>query len=202
MMSNTTKTVEYITDCEARQIDLLPPDVNKSYYRFTVEDGKIRFGLEAVKNVGHKLLVEIAQEREAKGEFKTFTNFLERMSGTELNKRSLESLIKCGAFDSLGANRRQLMAVYEDMLSGITAQNRQNIAGQVSLFDEDGALGEENAGDELPNLPEFDKRELLNMEKETIGLYLSGHPLDDYRDRIVQFSTADIGQINAPCIRG
>lgn len=197
MMSNTTKTVEYITDCEARQIDLLPPDINKSYYRFTVEDGKIRFGLEAVKNVGHKLLVEIAQEREAKGEFKTFTNFLERMSGTELNKRSLESLIKCGAFDSLGANRRQLMAVYEDMLSGITAQNRQNIAGQVSLFDEDGALGEENVGDELPNLPEFDKRELLNMEKETIGLYLSGHPLDDYRDRIVQFSTADIGQINA-----
>ena len=118
------------------------------------------------------------------------------MSGTELNKRSLESLIKCGAFDSLGANRRQLMAVYEDLLSGITAQNRQNIAGQVSLFDDDGALGAENDADELPNLPEFDKRELLNMEKETIGLYLSGHPLDDYREKITQYSSANTAQIN------
>ena len=196
MMSNTTKTVEYIADCTARGIELLPPDVNKSYYRFTVEDGKIRFGLEAVKNVGHKLLLDIAQERETNGPFKSFTNFLERMSGTELNKRSLESLIKCGAFDSLGANRRQLMAVYEDLLSGITAQNRQNIAGQVSLFDEDGALGAESDTDELPNLPEFDKRELLNMEKETIGLYLSGHPLDDYREKITQYSSANTAQIN------
>ena len=196
MMSNTTKTVEYIADCTARGISLLPPDVNKSYYRFTVEDGKIRFGLEAVKNVGHKLLLDIARERETNGQFKSFTNFLERMSGTELNKRSLESLIKCGAFDSLGANRRQLMAVYEDLLSGITAQNRQNIAGQVSLFDADGALGAENDADELPNLPEFDKRELLNMEKETIGLYLSGHPLDDYREKITQYSSANTAQIN------
>lgn len=197
MMSNTTKTVEYITDCEARKIELLPPDVNRSYYRFTVEDGKIRFGLEAVKNVGHKLLLEIAQERDAKGMFKSFTNFLERMSGTELNKRSLESLIKCGAFDSLGANRRQLIAAYETMLSGITAQNRQNIAGQVSLFDEEGALGSDDPDDELPNLPEYDKKELLAMEKETIGLYLSGHPLDDYREMIVKFSTANVGQLNA-----
>ena len=196
MMSNTTKTVEYIADCTARGISLLPPDVNKSYYRFTVEDGKIRFGLEAVKNVGHKLLLDIARERETNGPFKSFTNFLERMSGTELNKRSLESLIKCGAFDSLGANRRQLMAVYEDLLSGITAQNRQNIAGQVSLFDDDGALGAENDADELPNLPEFDKRELLNMEKETIGLYLSGHPLDDYREKITHYSSANTAQIN------
>ncbi|HIV02312.1 MAG TPA: DNA polymerase III subunit alpha [Candidatus Aphodoplasma excrementigallinarum] len=196
MMSNTTKTVEYIADCTARGISLLPPDVNKSYYRFTVEDGKIRFGLEAVKNVGHKLLLDIAQERETNGPFKSFTNFLERMSGKELNKRSLESLIKCGAFDSLGANRRQLMAVYEDLLSGITAQNRQNIAGQVSLFDDGGALGAEGDADELPNLPEFDKRELLNMEKETIGLYLSGHPLDDYREKITQYSSANTAQIN------
>lgn len=196
MMSNTTKTVEYIADCTARGIELLPPDVNKSYYRFTVEDGKIRFGLEAVKNVGHKLLLDIAQERETNGPFKSFTNFLERMSGTELNKRSLESLIKCGTFDSLGANRRALMAVYEDLLSGITAQNRQNIAGQVSLFDDDGALGAEGDTDELPNLPEFDKRELLNMEKETIGLYLSGHPLDDYREKITQYSSANTAQIN------
>ena len=196
MMSNTTKTVEYIADCTARGIELLPPDVNKSYYRFTVEDGKIRFGLEAVKNVGHKLLLDIAQERETNGPFKSFTNFLERMSGTELNKRSLESLIKCGAFDSLDANRRALMAVYEDLLSGITAQNRQNIAGQVSLFDDDGALGAEGDTDELPNLPEFDKRELLNMEKETIGLYLSGHPLDDYREKITQYSSANTAQIN------
>ncbi len=195
MMSQTTKIVEYIADCKARNIDLLPPDVNKSFYRFTVEDGKVRFGLEAVKNVGHKLLVQIAEEREKNGEFKSFTNFLERMSGTELNRRALENLIKCGAFDSMGISRRALLSSYDDLLSGITTQKRQNIEGQISLFDDD-TLGEQTKADDIVNLAEYDKKELLAMEKETIGLYLSGHPLDDYREVISKYSSVNILQIN------
>ncbi len=196
MMSSTEKVVEYITDCEMHGIELLAPDINKSYYSFTVEDDKIRFGLEAIKNVGHKLLVQIADERNRAGEFKSFTSFLERMSGTELNKRALEGLIKCGAFNSLGITRRSLMAVYEDLMSGISAQNRQNIAGQVSLFDEGEPLESGSAGDDIVHLPEYDKKELLAMEKETIGIYLSGHPLDDYKETIHRLSSANIGEIN------
>lgn len=196
MMNSTSKIVEYITDCNAHGIALLPPDVNKSFYRFTVEGESVRFGLEAVKNVGHKLLVEIAQERNKNGEFKSFTNFLERMSGGELNRRALENLIKCGAFDSMGISRRALIASYESLLSGITSQNRQNIAGQISLFDDGGGLDTNDNSEDIVPLPEYDKKELLAMEKETIGLYLSGHPLDDYKENISALSSANILQIN------
>lgn len=196
MMSSTEKLVEYIADCEAHKIEILPPDINKSYYSFTVENGKIRFGLEAIKNVGHKLLVQIAEERGRGGEFRSFSDFLERVSGTELNKRALEGIIKCGAFDSLNITRHSLMAAYEDLLNGITAQNRSNIAGQVSLFDEGEALEGGGATDDILRLPEYGKKELLAMEKETIGLYLSGHPLDDYKDTVCRLSNASISEIN------
>ena len=194
-MSQTNKIVEYIADCKARDIQLLPPDVNKSFYRFTVEGRKVRFGLEAVKNVGHKLLVQIAEDREKNGEFKNFTNFLERMSGGELNRRALENLIKCGAFDSMGISRRALLSSYDDLLSGITVQKRQNIEGQISLFDDD-TLGNQSKSDDIVNLPEYDKKQLLAMEKETIGLYLSGHPLDDYAGVISRFSSVNLFEIN------
>lgn len=195
MMSSTDKIVEYISDCDEHKIEVLPPDINNSFYRFTVEGEKIRFGLEAVKNVGHKLLVQIANERERGGRFKSFTNFVERMSGTELNVRALENLIKCGAFDSFGETRHTLIAAHESLLAGASAQSRQNVAGQVSLFDDGGALGEET-GESLLRLSEYDKRELLAMEKETIGLYLSGHPLDDCKEEIARLGTANISQIN------
>ncbi len=197
MMGSRDKIVEYLADCKARSIDVLPPDVNKSFYRFTVEDSKVRFGLEAVKNVGHKLLIQIADERARNGEFKNFTNFLERMSGSELNKRALENLIKCGAFDSMGMTRHSLIIAYEPLLSGIATQNKQNIAGQISLFDDGSALETGSAPEEIANFPEYSKKELLAMEKETIGLYLSGHPLDEYKENISRLSSANTMQISS-----
>ncbi len=197
MMGSRDKIVEYLADCKARSIDVLPPDVNKSFYRFTVEDGKVRFGLEAVKNVGHKLLIQIADERGRNGEFKNFTNFLERMSGSELNKRALENLIKCGAFDSMGMTRHSLITAYEPLLSGIATQNKQNIAGQISLFDDGSALETSNSPEEIAQFPEYSKKELLAMEKETIGLYLSGHPLDEYKENISRLSNANTMQITS-----
>ena len=199
-MGFAEKVTEYIGDCAAMGIKLLPPDINKSFYKFTVEDGSIRFGLEAVKNVGHRLLVCIADERESGGAFSSFFDFCERMSGTELNKRALESLIKCGAFDSLGGKRSQMMAVYDSFLDGIAANRKRNIEGQISLF---GEMDEEDAsgGHEFPNMPEYASKAMLSMEKETIGLYLSGHPLEDYRAGLQQVSTATIAEILALAVQ-
>lgn len=194
-MSDTDKTVGYIFECERMGIRILPPDINKSFYGFTVEDGNLRFGLEAVKNVGHRLLVQIAEEREARGEFKGFTDFAERMAQSDLNKRSLENLIRCGAFDSLGHTRATLMGTYEHLVGTISAGNKDVLEGQLSLFDDEPA--QTKADDAFARLPEYEKRDLLAMEKETIGLYLSGHPLDDYKDTILRFSNANLGEINA-----
>ena len=195
-MSDTDKTVGYIFDAENMGIKVLPPDINRSYFDFTAQDdGNIRFGLEAVKNVGHKLLVQIADERSAHGPFVSFTDFCERMAGGDLNKRSLENLIRCGAFDSMGIKRSQLMAVYEQTVSNIAEGNKGVIEGQISLFDD--FPSESIKKDSLPNIKEYSKRELLAMEKETIGLYLSGHPLDDFRSEIARFSNASVGKINA-----
>jgi len=193
-MSDTDKTVGYILDCEKMGIRILPPDINKSFFGFTVEGKDIRFGLEAVKNVGHKLLVQIADEREARGEFTSFTNFVERMIQGDLNKRSLENLIRCGAFDSLSITRATLIGVYEQLVGTVSAGNKDVLEGQLSLFDDEPAA--QSGRDEFAHLPEYDKRELLAMEKETIGLYLSGHPLDDYKDTIARFSNANISEIN------
>lgn len=194
-MGNTDKNVEYIQECKEKNISVLPPDINKSFFKFTVENNAIRFGLEAVKNVGHKLLLEITEEREKNGPFTTFTDFCERMAPKDLNKRTLESFIKCGALDSFGHRRSQLMAVYEDTLNGIATENRHNIAGQLSLFSDTLSQAQEQVS--FPDIAEFGTRELLSMEKETIGFYLSGHPLDDYGDALKAHSTATIAEINA-----
>lgn len=194
-MGFAEKVTEYITVCGDMKIALLPPDINKSFYRFTVEDGAIRFGLEAVKNVGHKLLIDITGERENTGGFATFFDFCERMSGSDLNKRALESLIKCGAFDSLSGNRAQMIAVYDDFLEGIATTRKRNIEGQISLFgdmDDDKSTASHY---EFPNIAEYDTRSLLAMEKEIIGLYLSGHPLDDYRQNLKNISTSTCAEI-------
>lgn len=198
-MGAAEKVAGYIADCADMHIRLLPPDINKSYHRFTVENDAIRFGLEAVKNVGHKLLMEIIDERQRNGEFKSFHDFCERMAGADMNKRAVESLIKCGAFDSLGARRAQLMAVYESLLSGIASEKRQNIDGQLSIFDNGAGAASANLTDELPDIKEFDLKERLAMEKETIGFYLSGHPLEDYKDalrRISDITTLEIAALD------
>ncbi len=193
-MDRTDKTVEYISECSDMGIKILPPNINKSYYCFSVEGKDIRFGLEAVKNLGHRFLVLLAEERETNGEYKSFMDFCERMSKKELNKRCVENLIKCGAFDCFGAKRSQLLAVYEETLSAISDENKNNIEGQISLFEDE---DESDASFVLPPLKELPKKDLLSLEKETMGIYLSGHPLEDYKEELKRVSTTTIQKINS-----
>ena len=188
MLSDTAKVAGYIADCREMGIDLLPPDVNRSEDIFTVEGSGIRFGLGAVKNIGRGLIRKMMTEREEKGPFVSLMDFCKRMSDTELNKRAVENLIKCGALDCLGLRRSQMLAVYESVMGWVSGQNRRNLAGQVSFFD---AFTDEEATMtvQVPDVPELDLFELLNYEKETTGLYLSGHPMDKYR-KLLQSSAA------------
>ncbi len=177
---STDKINGYLLNCAKLGIDRLPPDINHSEDSFTVENGAIRFGLSAVKNVGHGFVCAVVEERKANGEFKDFYDFIDRMADKELNKRAIEGLIMCGAFDSTGAKRSQLMQVFESAIDSENKSRRTNLAGQLSIFDEP-ELAAENPHDELPDVPEFDKKQLLKMEKESIGMYLSGHPMEEYQ---------------------
>ena len=178
VMDNTDKLAAYIYECKKIGIELLVPDVNKSFARFTVEDGKIRFALSAVKNVGKAAILAMEKERTRGGEFKSFTDFCRRMSGGEINKRCIESLIKAGVFDSLGGKRSQYMAVYKDVLEGLLQERKKNIEGQMNLFDMGGT--NHNDDEKLPDIKEFSPREKLAGEKDVLGIYLSGHPLSEY----------------------
>lgn len=170
----------YLMNCAKLGIDKLPPDINRSGEDFTVEDGAIRFGLSAVKNVGRAFIQAVVAERERGGLFADFYDFIGRMADKELNKRAVEGLIMCGAFDSTGARRSQLMQVFELAIDSETKSRRLNLAGQFSLFDEPEIAGQ-TAHDELPDVAEFDKKQLLKMEKESIGMYFSGHPMEEYQ---------------------
>ena len=198
-IENTDKVNEYIINCKKMGITPLPPDVNKSYDTFTVEGNGIRFGLSAVKNVGRNFIIKVVEEREYGGDFKSFSDFCMRMTGNEMNKRAVEGLIMCGAFDSLGAKRSQLLEAYEDIISSIAQDKRQNIEGQTSLFGD----AEEHAvyDESLPDIAEYDKKTLLKMEKQTIGMYLSGHPLEEYTDVIPKLANTDIGKILSSVVR-
>ncbi|MBQ2899013.1 MAG: DNA polymerase III subunit alpha [Oscillospiraceae bacterium] len=178
VLDNTDKVIEYIGECQKMGLKVLGPDVNKSESGFIWDGEGVRFGLLAVKNLGRGIIRDIISERKMNGKYKGFTDFCKRAYGRELNKRTLESLIKCGALDSFSANRRQMLSGYETILSSIDAEKKANISGQMSLF---GGFEEEHDDeDNLPRLAEFSLRELLNMEKETTGLYLSGHPMNEY----------------------
>lgn len=196
VMGNSSKVAGYIQYCRKKGIEVLPPDVNESYANFSVVGDKIRFGLAAVKNVGLSAIDSIIQARKQKGKFVSLLDFCEKVDGEGINKRLLESLIKCGAFDSLGAYRSQLMAVYEKVLEGVVQDRRKNLAGQISLFDQMSIQQEQPMDFEiLPDIKEFPKKVLLSMEKETVGVYISGHPLMEYKDILENFiSTLDIQQ--------
>ncbi len=185
------KINHYIANCKDMNIDRLPPDVNKSEDTFTVENGAIRFGLSAVKNVGRAMIVNLVAERNANGEFKSFSDFIERMTGRDINKRAVEGLISCGAFDSMGIKRSQLIAVYERAIEGEARSARDNVAGQMSLFD----TAEEETEMEFPDIPEFDRKTLLKMEKQSTGLYFSGHPMEEYEDKIKKLTKYNISDI-------
>ena len=174
----------YINVCRKMHIEILPPDINESTENFSVSNGKIRFALRAAKNVGRAVVQTIAEERKHGGAYKSMTDFISRLSGKELNKRCLESLIKAGAFDSLGGNRMQYMTVYADILNGITNEKKRNIEGQLNLFDFDDDAADTAVNDDLPNLNEYPIKQLLAYEKEVLGVYVSGHPLSEYEDFI------------------
>ncbi len=191
----TDKINGYLVNCTALGIKKLPPDINSSEDSFTVENGAIRFGLSAVKNVGKGFIKAVVREREEKGIFADFFDFISRMADKELNRRAVEGLIMCGAFDSLGAKRSQLMQVFESVIDGEAKEKKSNVSGQVSLFDEP-VFEETEKSVELPDIPEFDKKQLLNMEKASIGMYLSGHPMEEYQQIADEISKGiNIGKI-------
>lgn len=194
IMGNNDKVALYIKECRNTNIKILPPDINQSLVNFTVVGGKaIRFGLAAVKNVGEKAIESIINERKKNSNFISLLDFCQRVDLRVANKRVVESLIKCGAFDSIGARRSQLLAVLDDSLKNGQEFQKSKKNGQTSIFD----LFEESSSDinnrfsqeNLPDISEFSKNELLAMEKEMLGLYISYHPLNDYSERLKKIIT-------------
>ena len=182
VLDNSDKVAEYIAECRECSIALLPPDVNRSYDGFTVEEGGIRFGLVAIKNIGRGFIQALVRERDKGGLFSSFQDFCERMFDCgDMNKRAVENLIKAGAFDTMGAYRSQLMQVYEKVLDAIAGSRKVNVEGQLDMFGMAAGNGEQAAAIHLPEVPEYTATERMFMEKETTGLYLSGHPMNDYR---------------------
>ena len=182
VLDNSDKVAEYIAECRECSISLLPPDVNRSYDGFTVEEGGIRFGLVAIKNIGRGFIQALVRERDKGGLFTSFQDFCERMFDCgDMNKRAVENLIKAGAFDTMGAYRSQLMQVYEKVLDAIAGSRKVNVEGQLDMFGMAAGNGEQAAAIHLPEVPEYTATERMFMEKETTGLYLSGHPMNDYR---------------------
>lgn len=200
VMGNTDKVVEYIRECNALKIDVLKPDINKSFSKFSVEDKNIRFGLAAVKNVGVNIINNIIKERENNGYFSDFVDLAKRLDAKDTNKRVIESLIKCGAFDEISENRASLMAGYEQLLESISMDRKKNVQGQISLFDALGSSKETNHLQEvhkMPKLKEFEEKEKLNLEKNVLGMYVSGHPLSQFEEEIQRNTSTDNGKLNA-----
>ena len=196
VLDNADKVAGYINECKDCGIALLPPDINRSADRFTVEEEGIRFGLVAIKNIGRGFIRSAMAEREAGGPFASLHDFCRRMAGSEMNKRAVENLIRAGAFDSTGARRSQLIRVYEKVMDASTARQRQNLEGQLDFFAlSDGPASGQEERIVLPDIPEFTAQERMVMEKETTGLYLSGHPMDAYRDVVRRLCVPSIGGI-------
>ena len=191
------KVAEYIGECREMGIALLPPDVNRSYDSFTVEEGGIRFGLVAIKNIGRGFIQGVVKEREANGLFEGFQDFCQRMYGTDINKRAVENLIRAGAFDGFGAFRSQLIAVSDKLLDSIAASRRQNLDGQMDFFGMSAAAEKKPTADiQLPNIPEYALDERMRQEREVTGMYLSGHPMNAYREAAKAAGAVHIGSIN------
>jgi DNA polymerase-3 subunit alpha len=180
VIDNPGKVAEYIYACRQMGIEILPPDINEGYSTFSVSKGAIRYGLSAIKGLGKPVIEAIVEERRRKGKFTSLKDFAERLSGKEVNKRTVESFIKSGAFDSLPGTRKQLMMIYIQVLDDVIQDKKNNLTGQMSFFD---LVGEEEKADyenNLPNVGEYSSEQLLAFEKEVMGIYVSGHPLDQY----------------------
>ena len=193
VLDRLDKISGYITECKELGIPVLPPDINHSEDPFVAEGAAIRFGLGAVKNVGRGLIRSISANRAEDGPFKSLEDFLQRM-GDELNKRAVENFIKCGAMDCFGYHRSELLNVYESMMDSIADSRKRNLDGQMGLF---GMLEQEDKAASIPIPPkaELSRAELMSMEKETTGIYLSGHPMDDYRKYLKNTHVLPIGTL-------
>jgi len=198
-LGNTDGVVKFIGECRARDIQILPPDVNYSKVDFTIEEESIRFGLAAVKNVGLGAIDAIVQEREENGRYSSFEDFCSRVDLKKVNKRMLESLIKCGAFDSLGHRRSQMIAVLDLALDIGQSKRQERLSGQMSLFDSMAQAAPERPRESvliLPDIPEWSEIEYLANEKTYLGFYISGHPLDPYRDDLLRMASIHTGNVS------
>ena len=195
VLDSSEKVAEYIAECKDCGIPLLPPDINESQADFTVAGEAIRFGLVAVKGVGRGFIAAVLDQRAKGGPFTSFPDFCQRLFDYDLNKRVLESLIKCGAFDNMGVYRSQLLRAYESLVDTIAQTRRKNVEGQFDLFGGGGG-GQETAPQlVLENIPEFSRQERMSMEKQTTGLYLTGHPMDEYRAIAKQYHASPIAAV-------
>ncbi len=192
VLDRVSKVAQYTNECAKLGIKVLAPDVNESMEGFSVSDNSIRFGLLAIKNLGKGLIAKIIAERR-NGKFTSFYNFCKRIHGTELNKRAVESLIRCGALDSLGANRKSMLSGMDEILSSLGDTSRKNIEGQMGFFDLGNDIQEKEP--QLQVLPEFSSNELLTMEKEITGLFLSGHPMFAYTELSQKLKCTPIAKI-------
>lgn len=191
VIDNAGKVSEYIYTCKQMGIKILPPDVNEGDATFSVDNGNIRYGLSAIKGLGKSVIDILVSERNANGRFKSLKDFATRLSGKEVNKRTIESFIKSGAFDSLPGNRKQKMQVYAQILDQVAGEKKRAVDGQLSLFDFGDDLQKESFEIKFPSASEFSKEELLLFEKEVLGIYVSGHPLDEFSNLISKNATAN-----------
>lgn len=182
VIDNSKKVSEYILTCRNMGIELLPPDINEGESGFSVSGGSIRYALTAIKSVGRPVIEGIVQERRERGPFTNLKDFITRMADRDMNKRAIENFIKAGALDSLGGTRKQFMSVYVQILDHIVKDKKSNLAGQISLFDIASDENKEEFDIRMPEVGEYTKEMLLGFEKEVLGIYISGHPLEEYQE--------------------
>ena len=183
VIDNPGKVAEYIYTCRQMGISILPPDINRGVGDFSVDNGNIRYGLAAIKGVGRPVIEQIIRDREEHGTFRDLKDFLERLSGKEVNKRAVENFIKSGAFDSLKGTRKQFMIIYVQIMDQVAQNKKNSLAGQMSLFDIVDDEQKKEFEVTLPDVGEYQKETMLAFEKEVLGVYLSGHPLEDYEEK-------------------
>ena len=202
-LGNLDKVPIYIDECKRLNIEILKPDINKSYTKFTVQDGKIRFGLGSIKNVGVAAIETVIKERTENGEFKSFTDFCERIQSGTVNKKCIECLIKAGCFDEMNQTRATLLASFENIIDVINNQGKNQVANQVSMFDM--IEQPETLKYKYTILNELDEKEMLSLEKEMLGIYLSGHPLEKIKEAIkkqTNINSLQIRQLNEENMSG
>ncbi|MFU0827239.1 MAG: DNA polymerase III subunit alpha [Lachnoclostridium sp.] len=190
VIDNPGKVAEYVYTCRQMGIQILPPDINEGDSDFSVSGGAIRYGLSAIKGLGKPVIEAIVKERELNGKYTSLRDFAERLSGKEVNKRTVESFIKSGAFDSLPGTRKQLMMIYVQVLDDVAEEKKKNLTGQISLFDFVGESEKKNYEIKLPDVGEYTMEQKLAFEKEVMGIYVSGHPLEAYTELLKKNITA------------